>query len=142
MSGCLSFALRAALLLGLISACSAAKPNVPPPGEATLACEQSIASGDPALTGLFRSDYAYTCRLAEAFRDFVEERRGCDSDDDCVFVDGHCSIPSASINATYLTEVISVRDRVANAYSAIAGCSACGGVGPAPMPRCSRGQCG
>jgi len=106
-----------------------------------LSCDEFVNVHRVFSTGLARSDYLYTCRLAEAFRDYVAERRGCRLDDECVFVAGHCAIHGSAINRQYGGEVTKIRDRVAAAYGAVAGCTSCGGTGVAVKPRCVDSLC-
>jgi hypothetical protein len=91
------------VLLSVATACCAAAPRSTAPSVLSeTACETLIARNPEAFADhLFRSDYLYTCRLAEAFDEFVRDRQACTQDTDCVFVAGGCRVAGAWVNRKY-----------------------------------------
>ena len=126
------------VVLAATACTSAPSPHTQPVLSSRQSCDQIVATDKAAFTGVFRSDFLYTCRLGQAFRDYVDARQGCTSNDECTFVSGYCVIPGEWINAKYLQEVTAVRDHLASAARDLVSCTSCGGTGSPPAPQCLR----
>jgi hypothetical protein len=116
---------------------------VPPhPASVPDSCVDKVIQAGPAMDRMFQGDYLYTCRLKQAYLEYVEPRRDCSADGDCVVISADCPLNTTAVNRKHEAHVAAVRRRVEDAYHQIADCKSRNDSDHSPVAsECVRGEC-